>query len=251
MTEEVQDNQEAPVQAEVPEKFQNDDGTVNQDALIKSYTDLEKNRSQVVTEVDQLKKELDAVKEQSKMAETLETIANNTAPVEKEEQSYEDYLKLQAEEMGLEADDPAVKLNSLSAKAYDSWLKQTEKALEEKYDKKLDAIRAEFQEDKASRVKSSAAYTANKAEIDEMVEAGFDEGKAIQFVLNKAAQTSDTSEAPASMPSGRVTATPTESEYWSSPEERAQFVVMHGEEATKEVEAVGLARLKRTAGEVA
>ena len=39
MSEETQDNLDAPEAVEVPDKFKSSDGSVNTDALLKSYTD--------------------------------------------------------------------------------------------------------------------------------------------------------------------------------------------------------------------
>jgi len=114
----------------------------------------------------------------------------------------------------------------------------------------LAEIKNLIEADKASRVKESADYKAHAEEIKEMVDAGIEEGKAINFVLAKAASTSDKSALPASMPDGRVTTTKTESSYWASAEERAQFVATYGEEETKKLETAGEARLKRTSEEV-
>jgi len=256
----VKDNQDlTPEQVAVPDKFKTADGSVNTEALLKSYTDLEKDRSRVVTEISNLKKDLEATKASSEMAETLKAIAANTAPKAEKTPSYDEYIQTLAEktasEMGLEVDDPAVKLavrlNSESVKAWSSWAKEDIETLKSEYEKKIEELKGFVVSDKSERVKSSSEYLANKADIDEMVQAGFEESKAIQFVLSKSATRSDMSTPPPSTPNGRVTGAKVENTYWSSPEEREVFVQRFGEEETIKTEKVGMARLNRTMQEVA
>jgi len=179
MSEEVQDNQEAPESVEVPDKFKNEDGTVNTDAMIKSYTDLEKDRSRVVTEIDSLRKQVEDSKS-SEMTETLKVIAENTKKEEEAELSYDEYLsskaKEYAKEMDLDEDDPAVKyavkLNAESAKSYSAWMKQDADKMQSEFRKEIDELKASIVNDKSAQVKQSADYLAHKAEIEEMVEAG-------------------------------------------------------------------------------
>ena len=259
MSEEIQDNQEAPEAVEVPEKFKNEDGSVNTDAMIKSYTDLEKDRSRVVTEIDSLKKQVEDSKSSEVMTETLKVIAENTKKEEEAELSYDEYLsskaKEYAKEMDLDEDDPAVKyavkLNAESAKSYSAWMKQDADKMQSDFRKEIDELKASIINEKATQVKQSADYLAHKAEIEEMVEAGIEEGKAINFVLSKAKSASDVSDPPLATVSGRVTGAKVVDAYWTSPEERAEFAAMNGEEETLKLEKAGKARLERTASEVA
>jgi len=252
MSEETQDNQEAPEEVAVPDKFKNADGSVNNEALIKSYTDLEKDRSRVVSEIDTLKKELDSVKSTEKLAEGIEKIVANTTPKEEEPPSYEEYMKTlasdMAKELGLEEDDPSVvlaaRLASESAKASSTWIKDTEGTLKEQLEGKIAELNNMLNEDKSQRIKSTPEYRENKAQIDELVEAGMDEGNAIKFVLSKVENTSDVSSPPPSTPSGRVTAPPAVSDYWDSPEEREQMVARKGEDAVIAMEATYARRLR-------
>ena len=253
MSEEIQDNQTAPEPVEVPDKFKNEDGTVNTDALVKSYTDLEKDRSRVVTEVDQLKKQVEASQSSKEMTETLKVIAENTAKKEEPAQTYADYISgvavSAAEELGLEPDDPAVKLmiklQTEQANAMTSWTQEDIDKMKEQHRQEIEALKADLSTDKAERVKSTPEYKANKAQIDELVEAGFDESKAIKFVLDKAASTSDVSAPPPGMPANRVSGAKDESSYWSSPEERQRFVDRYGEEETRKLEISGEARIAK------
>jgi len=259
MSEEIQDNQEAPEAAEVPDKFKNEDGTVNTDAMIKSYTDLEKDRSRAVTEIDGLKKQAEASKSSEVMTETLKVIAENTKPEEEATQSYDEYLtskaKEYAKEMDLDEDDPAVKyavkLNAESAKSYSAWMKQDADKMQSEFRKEIDELKASISNDKSAQVKQSADYLAHKAEIEEMVGAGIDEGKAINFVLSKAKDASDISDPPLATVNGRTTSAKATDEYWSSAEERERFVAENGEEETLKLEKAGKARISRTAVEVA
>ena len=257
--EKIQDNQETPEEVVIPEKFKNSDGSVNKEALLKSYTDLEKDRSRVVSERDTLRKDLEAQKLNETLAAGIEKIVANTTPKQEVAPSYEEHMsKLAigyAEEMGLEPDDPgvklAVKLNSETAKSASSWIRDEVQALKDEHKRELDEMRGFINNDKSDRIKSTPEYIAHKAEIDELVqETGADEGKIIQFVLKKAANTSDTSAPPPSMPNSRITAEVAVSEYWNSQEERQQSVQYRGEEATAKMEAAGLARIKRTAEEM-
>ena len=252
MSEEVQDNQETPEEVAVPAKFKNADGSVNTEAMAASYIELEKDRSRRVSELDALKKAQEQATETAKISEALEAIKMNTTPKEKEEESFDDYMAQRAaqyaEENGVEVDDPSVKiamrLVSDSVKALESWNKDDRTALEEKHRQEMDELRCLITSDKSERVKSSPEYVANKAQISELVEAGMDEGKAIQYVLTKVANTSDTSTPPPSTPSGRVTAEAVVSDYWSSSEEREKMVQVKGEDRVKAMEAAYLARTR-------
>ena len=251
MSEEIQDNQETPEATAVPDKFKNADGSVNTEAMTASYVELEKDRSKRVSELDALKKANEQAEENTKISDALEAIKANTTPAEKAEPSFDDYMAGKAlelaEEMGLEPDDPAVKiavkLNSEAAKATSSWMKDSEKALKEQYDSKFEALETRFTTDKSDRVKSTPEYVANKAEIDGLTGAGMDEGKAIQYVLTKSANTSDTSTPPPSTVNGRVTAEAVVNAYWKDAEQREESVRARGEERTAAMEATGLARM--------
>jgi len=253
MSEEKQDNQKAPEEIAVPDKFRTADGSVNTDALLKSYTDLEKNRSQVVTEIDHLKKELEATKANASIAEGIKKIVENTSPKEAPAQSYDEYISdltaKAAEELGLEPDDPAVKLTvkvaSEQAKALSTWNKDDIKQVEERYEARLAELKTLIDSDKSERVKTSAEYLANKAQIEELVGAGMAEDNAIKFVLSKAATTSDISTPPPGTPMGRIAGAKAPSEYWASGEERELFVRKYGEEATLKAEQAGLQRIAR------
>ena len=184
----------------------------------------------------------------------LEKLVENTSPKEDAPPSYDEYISdlttKTAEELGLEPDDPAVKLTvrvaSEQAKALSSWNRDDLEAQKKELQAQIEELKGGFVNDRAERVKSSDAYIANKEQIDEMVSAGIDEGKAIQFVLSKAATTSDTSAPPPSTPDGRVTGAKVQNTYWSNQEERQRFVQQYGEEATAEAEATGTARMKRS-----
>jgi hypothetical protein len=254
MSEEKQDNQTTPEPIAVPDKFKNADGSINTDAMAASYVELEKDRSRRVSEIDALKKAQEQAAETLKISEALEAIKANTTPEKEQEKSFDDYMAekaaIYAEENGVEVDDPSVKiamrLVSDSVKALESWNKDDRTALEEKHQRELDEIRGLITTDKSERVKSTPEYVANKEQIDELVGAGMDEGKAIQYVLNKVANTSDTSMPPPSTPSGRVTEAPATSDYWANAEEREMFVRAKGEDAVIKMEE---AYAKRTRGE--
>jgi len=242
---------------EIPEKFKNADGTTNTDAMAASYAELEKDRSRRVSEIDALKKASEQAAETAKISDALEAIKTNTTPKEEEKPSYDQYISdltaKTAEELGLDADDPTVKLTvrvaSEQAKALNSWNQADNEAMKAEHAKQINELRSMITTDQDSRVKSSSEYVANKAEIDEMVGAGIDENKAIAFVLKKAANTSDVSDPPPSMPSGRVAGGQVEDDYWKNEEEREQFVKVKGEPAVIAMETAGRARLKAAGGQ--
>jgi len=250
------DTETSVADVEIPEQFKNSDGSTNVDALAKSYADAQKGMNGAFAERDNYKKELDAQKVTATLAEGIEKIVANTTPAEKVEPSFDEYMAGKAselaEEMGLEPDDPAVKmavkLNSEAAKATSSWMKDSEKALKEQYDSKFEALETRFTADKSDRVKSTPEYVANKAEIDGLTGAGMDEGKAIQYVLTKSANTSDTSTPPPSTVNGRVTAEAVTNDYWTTPADREEMVRFKGGGAEGEarvlaMEATGAKRM--------
>lgn len=258
MSEEKQDNPEAPEETvAIPDKFKNADGTPNVDAMAASYAELEKDRSRRVSEIDALKKAQEQAAETAKISEALEAIKTNTTPKEEEKPSYDQYISdltaQTAEELGLEPDDPTVKLTvrvaSEQAKALNSWNQADNEAMKAEHARQIEELKNMITTDQSSRVKSSPEYLANKAEIDEMVSAGFDESKATAFVLNKAANTSDVSTPPPSLSGGAVPGAKVEDDYWNSAEEREQMVQMKGEEAVIKMETAGRARLKASGGQ--
>ena len=250
-------NQENPdggtsvADVEIPEQFKNSDGSTNVDALAKSYADSLKGMNSAFAERDNYKKELEAKNETATLAQGIEKLIENTTPEVKPEPSFDDYMAGKAaqyaEENGVEPDDPSVKiamrLVSDSVKAMESWNKDDRTALQKKHEAEIEELKGLITTDKSDRVKSSPEYVANKAEIDGMVEAGIDEGKAIAFVLKKSANTSDTSTPPPSTVNGRVTAEPVVNSYWASAEQREEMVRLKGEERVLAMEATGARRM--------
>lgn len=258
MSEENQDNQRAPERSvEIPEKFKNADGTPNVEAMAASYVELEKDRSKRVSELDALKKAQEQAIETAKISEALEAIKENTTPKEEAKPSYDQYIAdltaQTAEELGLDTDDPAVKLTvrvaSEQAKALNSWTQADYEALKAEHARQIEELRGLIVTDQASRVKSSPEYIANKEEIERMVAVGIEEDKAIKYVLDKVANTSDVSTPLPAMSGGAVPATRVDDDYWNSPEEREQMVQLKGEDAVIKMETIGRARLKMAGGQ--
>jgi hypothetical protein len=250
------DDKTSGAEVVIPDQFKNSDGSVNAEALAKSYADARKGMDAAFAERDNYKKELESQREMSKLSEGIDKLIENTTPKEEQEPSFDDFMaekaKAYAEAAGVDVDDPSVtvamKLVSDSVKAVNSWTQADKEAIEAKYEARIEELRGLITSDQSSRVKASPEYLANKAQIEEMVAEGFDEQKAIAYVLKKAANTSDVSTPVPSMSGGAVPPQRVEDDYWSSPEEREEMVRLKGEERVIAMETAGRARIQATGG---
>ncbi len=239
------------VAIEVPEKFKGEDGNVNQDALLKSYTELEKERSRLVNEKNELAEKSQMSEALLKQGQALEKIVENTTQKEDPAPTYQDYLKQQAEELGIDEDDPSLKLVGNFAQAQEAWRQQDIERLTKERDAEIARVREEYANDKSASIKSSPAYVQNEAQIKELTDSGMPEANAIKFVLDKVSRESDVSPIPPTTPTGGVREAPVKSSYWSSAEEREESVRTRGPEVTARMEQEGERRMAIAAREAA
>jgi hypothetical protein len=251
-----QDNLEQETPAEdvaiaVPDKFKGEDGNVNQDALLKSYTELEKERSRTVNRINELEEKAQMSEALLKQGQALEKIVENTTQKEDAQPTYNDYLKEKALELGLDEDDPSLKLLADFAAASESWRQQDIEKLTKDRDADIAKFKEEYANDKRGAVRSTPEYVQNEAKIKALTDNGMPEENAIKFVLEQVRTQSDVSEIPASTPVGGVRETPVKSSYWSSAEEREESVRTRGPEVTARMEKEGERRMAIAAREAA
>ncbi len=254
MSEQDNLNTETPaedVAIEVPDKFKGEDGNVNQDALLKSYTELEKERSRSINEINALKEQAQMSEAMLKQSQALEKIVENTTQKEDPAPTYQEYLRQQAEELGIDEDDPSLKLVGNFAQAQESWRQQDIERLTKERDAEIARVREEYASDKSAAVKSTPGYVQNEAEIKALTDNGMPEANAIQFVLDRVSKESDVSPIPTATPTGGVREAPVKSSYWSSAEEREESVRTRGPEVTARMEKEGERRMATAAREAA
>jgi len=254
MSEQDNLNTETPaedVAMEIPDKFKGEDGNVNTDALLKSYAEAEKDRSRLVNEKNALAEKAQMAEALVTQGKALEKIVENTTQKEDPTPTYEDYLKSQAEELGLDEDDPSLKLVGNFARAQEQWRQQDIERLTKERDAEIAKFREEYASDKSGAVRSTPEYMQNETQIKALTDNGMPEENAIKFVLDQVRKQSDVSEIPAATPVGGVREAPVKSAYWSSAEEREESVRTRGAEVTARMEKAGELRLAIAAKEAA
>lgn len=211
---------------EVPERFQKEDGELDGERILKSYSEIEKQNSRLGNKNSELQKQVDQSEVNAKVLEALERIGQK-GDSGSEQESAETYIARRVESGDWE--DPAVMMADM-ANMNSAWIEQatgeTKKALE-----KLSADNAELKTllDK----KTNPDYIKHKDRIAKLKEFSPDmsDEAALKIALDEASQSSETDPPPAAILNGRTTETGTvKSGYWKD-EEKAEFIADKTKEA--------------------
>jgi DNA mismatch repair ATPase MutS len=213
----------------------------NLDEAAKGHKELERKLTEVATENAKLR-------EQSQLNEALkamaEAVSKSKEKTEAPAPDFQAYLESLSDKW---TTDPKEGLKELSG-AVNSWISDEGTKAKKYADEKLTSLEKEILSLRENIIKSSADYTSNKDDIESLVKKGMKLSDAMEIVKDfKARYVPESRIEPPSRINGVNASAGTKvkgNEYFSSPQERQEYVDRYGEELVKDMEADHKRRVK-------